>query len=49
MGWDEVLTEEFLYGKATGRIAPDKSYDEWLNEDPYEEPQNITTKDDDNE
>lgn len=47
MGWDEVLTEEFLYGKAIGRIPADKSYDEWLREDSYEDPKN-TIKENDN-
>ena len=36
MGWDEVLTEDYLYAKATGRIAPDMTYEEWLNDDESE-------------
>lgn len=37
MGWDEVLTEDYLYEKATGRIAPDMTYEEWLNDDESDE------------
>ena len=36
MGWDEVLTEDYLYAKAIGRIAPDMTYEEWLNDDESE-------------
>ena len=32
MGWDEVLAEDYLYAKASGRVAPDVTYEEWLDD-----------------